>query len=105
MSKRGQEATSSEGSAMAKPGPMIPAKAKTTPMNLVLHDPLSARKNPPQDLSYPVNPGNAKEEQGGVPISVRKLMRNTSRDPIEYSQVGRQENAQDADPLKTRRQG
>ena len=54
---------------------------------VVLHIPLSARKNPPQDLSNPVNPGNAEEEQGSVPISVRKLMRNTSRDPVEYSQV------------------
>ena len=34
MSKRGQETTSSEGSPMAKPKPMVPAKAK--PVKLVL---------------------------------------------------------------------
>ena len=37
MSKRGQEATSSEGSPMAKPKPMVPAK--TRPVNLVLRSP------------------------------------------------------------------
>ena len=41
MSKRGQEATSSEGSPMAKPRPMIPAKAKH--FNLVLRSPWSTR--------------------------------------------------------------
>ena len=51
MSKRGQEATSSEGSPMAKPKPMVPAK--TRPVNLVLRSPWSARENPPQDLGYP----------------------------------------------------
>ena len=50
MSKRGQEATSSEGSSMAKPKP---------------NNPLSARKNPPQDLWDPVNPENVDEERGG----------------------------------------
>ena len=83
MSKKGQEATSSEGSPMAKPKPMNPAMAKLRPMNLVLHNSLSARKNPPQDLSDPVNPKNAEEEQGGFLISIRKLVRNTSRDPID----------------------
>ena len=65
MSKRGQETTSNEGSQMAKPNPKIPAKAR--PMNLVLHNPLSATKNPPQDLRDPVNPGNVDEERGGAP--------------------------------------
>ena len=44
MSKRGQEATSSEGSPMAKPKPMAPAKAR--PVNLVSRSPWSARENP-----------------------------------------------------------
>ena len=48
MSNRGQEATSSEGSPMAKPKPMVPAKAR--PVNLVLRSPWSARENPPQNL-------------------------------------------------------
>ena len=62
MSKRSQEASSSEFSPMAKPKPMIPAKLK--PMNLVLHNRLSARKNPPQDLRDPVNPGMPKRRRG-----------------------------------------
>ena len=37
MSKGGQEATSSDGSPMAKPKPMVPAKAR--PVNLVLRSP------------------------------------------------------------------
>ena len=82
---------------MPKPKPVNPAMAKSRPMNLVLHNPLSARKNPPQDLSDPVNPGNAEEERGGDSSS-RKQERNPSQDPIEYSQVRRQENTQNADP-------
>ena len=58
MSKKGQEATPSEGSPMAKPKPMIPAKAR--PIDLVMHSPLSAR-----DLRDPVDPENADEERGG----------------------------------------
>ena len=45
MSKRGQEAPSSEGSPMAKPKPMVPKK--TRPVNLVLRSSWSARENPP----------------------------------------------------------
>ena len=52
MSKRGQEATSSKGSPMAKP------------VNLVLRSPWSTRWNPPQDLGYRVSPGNVDEGQG-----------------------------------------
>ena len=59
MSERGQEATSSEGSPMAKPKAMISAKAR--PINLLSHSPWSARENPPQDLGYPVNAGNVDE--------------------------------------------
>ena len=42
MSKRGQETTSGEGSPMAKPKPMVPAKAR--PDNLVLRSPWRARE-------------------------------------------------------------
>ena len=56
MSKRGQEATSSEGSPIAKPKPMISAMAKSKPMNLVLHNPLSARKNPPGNRCGSIQP-------------------------------------------------
>ena len=44
MSKRGQETFSNEGSPMAKPKPMVPAKAR--PVNLVLRSPW---ENPPGD--------------------------------------------------------
>ena len=84
MSSRGQEATSSEGSPTAKPKPLNSAMAESIPMNLVLHNPLGARKNPPQDLSNPVNPGHVEKEQGGD-LGIWKLMRNPSHDPIEYS--------------------
>ena len=98
-SKRGQEATSSEGSQMAKPKPMHSVMAKSKPWNLALHNPLIARKNPPQDLSIPVKLGNVEREQGGA-LGIRKLTRNPSQDPIEYSQVSRQENTQHADSWK-----
>ena len=56
MSKRGQEATSGEGSPMAKPRPMIPTKAK--PANLALRSPWSTRENPQQNLGHSVDPVN-----------------------------------------------
>ena len=68
MSKRGQTATSSEGSPMVKPKPMIPAKAR--PIN----SPRSARENPPQDLGYPVNRENVDAGQGDH-TSTKKLVR------------------------------
>ena len=46
MSKRDQEETSGEGSPMAKPKPMVPARAR--PVNLVLRSPWSAMKNRPR---------------------------------------------------------
>ena len=51
----------SEGSPMAKRKPIFPAKARL--VNLVLRSAWSARENPPQDLGYPVNPGNVDEGQ------------------------------------------
>ena len=60
MTKRGQEATSSECSPMAKPKPKIPAK--TRPLNLVSRSPWS-EKNSSQNLKYLVNPGNADERK------------------------------------------
>ena len=69
MSMRGQEATSSEGSPMTKPKPMILAKAR--PVNLASHSPSSESENPPQDLRDPVNPENVDERQGSQ-TSTRK---------------------------------
>ena len=59
MSKRGQEATSREGSTMAKPRPTVPAMAKS-----VSSVSWSAKGNPPQELGHPVNPENDDEGQG-----------------------------------------
>ena len=97
MSKRGHEATSSEGSPVAKPKSMVPAKAK--PVNLVLRSPWSARENFPQDLGYLVNPGNADEGQGSQ-TSTRKILRTNQSPEVEYSQVRRQENTQHSDSWK-----
>ena len=60
-------------------------------MSLVLHNPLSARKNPPQDLSNPVNLENVDEDRDGQSSSGKPVRTNLSQDPIEYSQVSRQE--------------
>ena len=97
MSKRGEEATSSEGSPMAKPKPMVPAKAR--PVNLVLRSPWSARENLPQDLGYSVNPGIVHEGQGDY-TSTRRLVRTTQNPQVELSNVRRQENAQNSDSWK-----
>ena len=72
MPKRDQETTSSEGSPMAKPKPMLPAKTK--PVDLFLRSPWSARENPPQGLGFPVNPVNDDAGQGDH-TSTRRLVR------------------------------
>ena len=91
MSKRGQEATSSEGSPMAKPKPKVPAKARPVAW--------SARENPPQDLGYQVNPVIVDEGQGSH-TSIRRLVRITQNPEVERSQVRRQDNAQNSDSWK-----
>ena len=88
MSKRRQEATSTEGSPMAKPKPAVPAKAR--PINLVLHSPWSARETLSQNLGYPVSPGNTDEGQGDL-TRTRKLVQTTQNPEVERSQVERQE--------------
>ena len=75
----------------------MPAMAR--PVNLVLRSPWSARENPPQDLGYPVNPGNVDEGQGDH-TSTRRLVRTTQNPDVERSQVRRQENAQNSDYWK-----
>ena len=97
MSKRGQDATSSEGSPMANAKRMIPAKAR--PINLVLHSPWSARENPSQDLGCPVNLENDDKGQGDL-TRTRKLVQTTQNPEVELSQVKRQENAQSSDSWK-----
>ena len=88
MSKRRQEATSTEGSPMAKPKPAVPAKAR--PINLVLHSPWSARETLSQNLGYPVNTENDDEGQGDL-TRTRKLVQKTQNPQVERSQVERQE--------------
>ena len=88
MSKRRQEATSTEGSPMAKPKPAVPAKAR--PINLVLHSPWSARETLSQNLGYPVNTENDDEGQGDL-TRTRKLVQTTQNPEVERSQVERQE--------------
>ena len=80
MSKRAQESTSKEGSAVAKP----------RPTNLVSWYLLSAKKTPPQDWSASNSPGNQELDQSNVSSSVRQLMRNNNQDPTAYSQERRQ---------------
>ena len=75
MSKRAQESTAKEGSAVAKP----------RPMNVVSRNLLVAKQNSSKDSN---SPGNQELDQSYVSPSVRKLMRNKSRDPTAYSQSG-----------------
>ena len=65
VSKRAQESTAKEGSAVAKP----------RPMSLVSRNLLSAMKTPPQDASASHSPGNQELDQSCVSSSVRKLVR------------------------------
>ena len=86
MSKRGQEATSGEGSPMAKPKPMVPAKAR--PLKLASRSPWS-EKNSSLNLGYLVNPRNAVERKG-VEIASGNSLQTASKSEIGYSQVSRQ---------------
>ena len=77
MSKRGKEATSSEGSPLAKPKPMVPAK--TSLVNLVSRTPRGAREKILRRIErYPVNLGNVDEGQGSW-TSARRLVRTTQK--------------------------
>ena len=99
-SKRVQEGTSSEGPPMANPKPLNPAMAKSRPTNLVLHNPMSARNNSSQNLRDPVNLGNVDEELGDRTSSGKPVRTNPTQKPVEFSQVRRQENTQQADSWK-----
>ena len=81
MSKRGQEATSNEGSPMAK----------ARSINLVMRDTRS-EENSSQSLGYLVNPVNTDERQE-VTTATGNCERIASGSEVEYSQVSRQENA------------
>ena len=80
MSKRAQESTLEEGSAVAKP----------RPMDFVSRILLSAKK-PPQDPNASNSLGNQELDQSCVSSSVRLLLRNSNQDPTAYSQEWRQD--------------
>ena len=69
MSKRAQESTAKEGSAVAKP----------RPMNLVSKNLRSMKKDPPQGSSAANSPGKQKLDQSCVSSSGRKLTRNVNQ--------------------------
>ena len=71
MSKRAQESTAKEGSAVAKP----------KPMNLVSRNLLSAKETHPQDSSGSNSPGNQELDQSSVSWSARKLVRDNKKRP------------------------
>ena len=95
MSKRAQESTSKEGSAVAKP----------RPMNLVSRNLLSAKKTPPQDSSASNSPVNQELDQSYVSPIVRKLMRNSNQDPTAHSQERRQDDTPSSSTRKLMRSG
>ena len=87
MSKRGQEATSSEGSPVANPKPLVPARARH--INYVSRSPWS-EKYSSQNLVHLVNPGNA-DERKEVETVTREPVQTASKSEVGYSQVSRQE--------------
>ena len=95
MSKRAQESTSKEGSAMAMP----------RAMNLVSRNLLSARMDPPQDVSDSDSPANPELEHGGVSSRGRKLTQNTNQNPTMYSQERQQDDTQSSSTRKLGRRG
>ena len=84
MSKRAQESTSKEGSAVAKPRPMI----------LVSRNLLSAKKDPLQDSSDRNSPGNHELGQSCVSSRDGKLTRNINPNPTMHSQERQQDDTQ-----------
>ena len=93
MSKRAQESTSEEGSAVLKP----------RPMNLVSRNRLSEMKTPPQDSSASNSPVNQELDQIYVSLCARKLMRNSKQDPTACSQERRQDDTLSSSTRKLER--
>ena len=87
MSKRAQESTSKEGSALAKP------------MNLVSRNLLSAEKDPPQDSGNSNSPGLQEMDQSCVSSSGKKPTRNINQNPTTYSQERQQDDTQSSSNL------
>ena len=95
MSKRAQESTTKEGSAVAKP----------ITMSLVSRNLLSAKKKTPQDSSASNSVGNQELDQGYVSSSARKVVRNNSQDSTAYAQERRQDDTLSSGTRKMVRSG
>ena len=93
MSKWGQEAACSQGSPMAKPRPMIPAK--TRPINLVSHSPWSASRIWDIRSTWRMS-----MKDKVVKLAQGNVCRPPQSPEVEYSQVRRQENAKNSDSWK-----
>ena len=91
MSKRVQESTLKEESAVAKP----------RPMNLVSKNLLSVKKDPPQELSDPNSPGNQELDQSCVLVCSRKMLRDTNQ---SWKQARRNESSNSARARKLERE-
>ena len=89
LSKRGQEATSNEGSPMAKPRPAFPAQAR--PMNLVMRSARS-EEDSSKSLGYLVNPWNT-DERKEVEVAAENIWGSATISEIGYSEASRQEKA------------
>ena len=107
MSKRGQEQSVGEGSAVGTPKPLSPALEKTKPRVLVSqasHN--SSRWGEGSDtdtaLSNPESPGRAVTMQTGVTQSFRQRTATESdtTDNVRHSQVKTQENVQSPESRK-----
>ena len=81
MSKRAQESTAKEGSAVVKP----------RPMSLVSRNLLSAKKTLRKILSASKSAENQELDQSSVSWSARKLVRKNNQDPTAHSQERRQD--------------
>ena len=90
MSKRAQEGTSKEGSAVAV----------LRPMNLVSRNLLSAKKTTLQDSSASNSPENQEFDQSCVSSSGGKLTRNINQDPTMYSQERQQDDTESSSSSK-----
>ena len=82
MSKRAQESTAKEGSAVAKP----------RPMSLVSRNLLRAKKISTKDSGASDSPENEELDQSSVSWSARKLLQNNDQGPTRWQSVlGHQE--------------
>ena len=82
MSKRGQESTAKEGSAVAKP----------RQMTLVSRKLLSTKQTSPKDSGASNSPVNQELDQSSVSWSARKQVRDNDQDPTTHAQEWQKDN-------------